>query len=45
MRKQSFVVFVVVFVLLVAVALSTRGQGSGLLKRWLPAMHGPARGH
>jgi len=45
MRKQSFIVAVVVFVLLVAVVLSMRGHGSGLLKRWLPAMHGTARGH
>ena len=45
MRKQSFVVFVIVFVLLVTVALATRGQKSGFLKQWLPAMHGPARGH
>jgi hypothetical protein len=44
MRKQPFVVAVVVFVLLVAVALSMRGHGRGLLKRWLPAIHGTARG-
>ena len=38
------IVFLVVFVLLVTVALSMRGHGSGVLKRWLPAMHGSGPG-
>ena len=45
MRKQSFIVAVVIFMSLVAVALTMRGHGGGLLKRWLPAMHGAPAGH
>ena len=43
MRKRSFVIAVIVFLVLAAFAYAARREGGGLLKRFM-ALHGP-QGH
>jgi hypothetical protein len=46
MKKQTAMVLVAIAVLMVLTAVYTRGEGGGVLGRWLAALHGNANaGH
>jgi len=40
MKKQTAMVLVAVAVLLILAGVYTRGEGGGVLGRWLAALHG-----
>ena len=44
MKKQTALVLVTIAVLLILTALSTRGEGGGILGRWIAEFHGTS-GH
>jgi len=45
MRNKTLMWIVIAGVVIVAAALTLRGEGAAFLHKWLPAMHGGGGGH